>query len=410
MASINFLYRSTKPNANLVLRLLFRNNGIDYVFGAKTKLLIGKDYWNNQHSSQRVKDIEISNKQVEVNAKLNKIENHVLNALNEINIDLVTKEWLQTQIDYYYTPPTEAISLPNRLIDYIDYFITEKKDENATSTIAKYRTIKKKLKELEGILKKEILISDIDNKFKTEFVNYYKQIGYAINTRQREFKAIKTICRHARNNNLETSIQLDGLRLATEKTAKIYLTIDEIETIENTEFKSEAIRNAKDWLIISCYCGQRVSDFLRFTKEMIRTEGELTLIDFEQKKTGKLMELPLHPKILQILNKNNGNFPYKLSDQRYNDHIKDVCKEANITHEVRGSKMNKETYRKESGLYPKYELVSSHIGRRSFATNNYGKIPTAYLISITGHSTEAMFLEYIGKAQNEQAKGIVKYW
>jgi hypothetical protein len=143
---------------------------------------------------------------------------------------------------------------------------------------------------------------------------------------------------------------------------------------------------------------------------MIRTEGELTLIDFEQKKTGKLMELPLHPKILQILNKNNGNFPYKLSDQRYNDHIKDVCKEANITHEVRGSKMNKETYRKESGLYPKYELVSSHIGRRSFATNNYGKIPTAYLISITGHSSEAMFLEYIGKAQNEQAKGIVKYW
>ena len=406
MASVNFLYRSTKPQANLILRLLYGNN----VIGAKTKYLIDKDYWINQHAKTRVKDIEISNKQVEVNAELNKIENHVLKALNSININEVSKEWLQTQIDYYYNPPTEILSLPNRLIDYIDYFINEKQDENAASTITKYRTIQKKLKDLESIIKKEILISEIDNKFRTEFVEYYKKIGYAINTRQREFKAIKTICRHARNNNLETSIQLDGLRLATEKTPKIYLTIDEIEKIEKTNYKNEALSNAKDWLIISCYCGQRVSDFLRFTKDMLRSERELTLIDFEQKKTGKLMELPLHPKILQILDKNNGNFPYKISDQRYNEHIKDVCRIAKITQKVQGSKINKETKRKESGLYPKYELTSSHIGRRSFATNNYGKIPTAYLISITGHSTESMFLEYIGKTQNEQAKGIVKYW
>lgn len=55
------------------------------------------------------------------------------------------------------------------------------------------------------------------------------------------------------------------------------------------------------------------------------------------------------------------------------------------------------------GTYPKFELVTSHIGRRSFATNYYGKIATTFLINITGHSSETMFLNYIGKSNKDMA-------
>ncbi len=54
--------------------------------------------------------------------------------------------------------------------------------------------------------------------------------------------------------------------------------------------------------------------------------------------------------------------------------------------------------------------VTSHIGRRSFATNNYGKIPTSLLISATGHSTEQMFLEYIGKTDTQKAMQLADYF
>ena len=37
--------------------------------------------------------------------------------------------------------------------------------------------------------------------------------------------------------------------------------------------------------------------------------------------------------------------------------------------------------RKKSGIYAKHELVTTHICRRSFATNFYGDIPTALLIN-----------------------------
>ena len=78
MATVNFLYRSTKENAPLKLRLLFRHDSKDFVFGANTKLEVSKHYWTKEHPQKRPKDIEITNKQVEVNKELNKIENHIL--------------------------------------------------------------------------------------------------------------------------------------------------------------------------------------------------------------------------------------------------------------------------------------------------------------------------------------------
>ncbi len=113
------------------------------------------------------------------------------------------------------------------------------------------------------------------------------------------------------------------------------------------------------------------------------------------------MTISLHPKVLAILDKRNGEFPRAISDQRYNEYIKKVCKLAQLKEMLEGKKQvdidpkGKESkIRAVSGTFEKWELVTSHIGRRSFATNFYGNIPTAYLIYVTGHSSESMFLWY----------------
>jgi integrase len=125
--------------------------------------------------------------------------------------------------------------------------------------------------------------------------------------------------------------------------------------------------------------------------------------------------VPLHPKVLEILNKRKGKFPYPISDQKYNDFIKTVCELAEINELTKGSKLvetetDSKVYRKKTGMYKKYDLVTSHIGRRSFATNFYGKIKTIYLIYMTGHSTESLFLEYVGKSNKDLALEITKYF
>ncbi len=54
--------------------------------------------------------------------------------------------------------------------------------------------------------------------------------------------------------------------------------------------------------------------------------------------------------------------------------------------------------------------MTSHICRRSFATNQYGILPTALIMQITGHSTEKMFLNYIGKNSLDYAQQIADFY
>lgn len=412
MATVNFLYRSSKDKAPLVLRLLFRHNNKDFVFGAKTKLEVSKHYWRNLHSLKRPKDIEVANKQREIHNELNNIENHILEAFKEVNPSVITKDWLQLQIDLYYNPTEQQTEIPTDLINYIDFYIDYRKHEIKPTSIKKYNVIKHKLERMQTERKRPILIKEVNDSFKNEFVSYQKNNGYAQNTIQRELVFIKTFCKHARFIGLETNPQLDSIKIERAKAEKIYLTFDELEAIERKEFENDYLDNARDWLVISCYTGQRVSDFLRFTPDMIRIENGKTLLEFTQKKTGKLMTVPLHKKVLEMLEKRGGNFPRQISDQRYNDYIKEVCKLTGLKSKIQGGKQIETIngIRKVSGVYPKYELVTSHIGRRSFATNFYGKIPTTYLIYITGHSSEAMFLNYIGKSNKDLALEISNYF
>ncbi|MEN8819107.1 MAG: tyrosine-type recombinase/integrase [Polaribacter sp.] len=417
MASINFLYRSTKEKSNLVLRLLYRYNGTDFVLGSKINIEIEKIYWSKQHK-KKSKDIAITNKQTEINNELNKIENYVLKSFNSVDTETINKEWLQTQIEFYYNPPNENNEVPDELIKYIDFYIEYRKNETTKSTLKKIYVVKQLLIRLEASRKQIIFIKDINDIFKNEFVNYCKKELYAPGTIQRAFVWIKTFCKHAKFMGIKTHHQLEGLNIKRpEKTEKTYLTFKDLTKIENISKKelTDSLDNAKDWLIISCYTGQRVSDFMRFTDEQIRTENNKPLLEFTQKKTGKNMTIPLLPKVLEILNKRNGKFPYPISDQKYNDLIKKVCELAEINELTKGSKLVKtetdsKVYRKKSGIYKKYELVTSHIGRRSFATNFYGEIPTSFLIYMTGHSTEAMFLNYIGKSNKDIALEMTKYF
>ncbi len=155
---------------------------------------------------------------------------------------------------------------------------------------------------------------------------------------------------------------------------------------------------------------------MRFNDNQIRIEKGKSLIEFTQQKTDKIMTVPLHSKVLDILKKRNGKFPNVITDDKYNNYIKEVCKIAKLTTKVKGSKSTKiemggrYPYRKQKGTFDKWELVTSHIGRRSFATNFYGTIPTTYLIYVTGHSTESMFLNYIGKSNKDLAIEVSNYF
>ena len=89
----------------------------------------------------------------------------------------------------------------------------------------------------------------------------------------------------------------------------------------------------------------------------------------------------------------------------FNRKIKKICRKAGIIQEVFIKKSSKG--RQLTIKLKKYELVSSHTGRRSFATNAYlAEIPTLDIMAITGHRTEKSFLKYIKVSKSQFAEKI----
>ncbi len=401
MATINFLIQSKGNTAGIYIRL---REGRNIDAKAKTKYVINSTDWSAAKGQPKnLKDEDFK----KLNKDLIDLGNDLLTHYNKsVNNTEINTQWLKD----FIKPPEQAEAIPNKLTAYFDYYSTHKKSTIEASTHTKLHVNKHLVERFQKSTNREYYIKDVNADFKLKFEAYCISDNYAPNTIARTIKFIKTICYHARNNGIETHFQLNSISAKTVKVEKIFLTPEEIVQIQKKDLKFDYLVNARDWLIISCETGQRVSDFMRFTKEQIRFEGEVPLIEFTQVKTGKIMAIPLSKTVRTILERRNGEFPRKISDQKYNEFIKEVCKLAGLTKKTKGSKIDKETTRKESGLFPKHELVTSHIGRRSFATNNYGRIPTSLLINVTGHSTESMFLEYIGKTVTEKAIQLAEYF
>lgn len=146
--------------------------------------------------------------------------------------------------------------------------------------------------------------------------------------------------------------------------------------------------------MLGCLIGQRGGDLLNITNDNIKSLNGIKIIELKQQKTGKLVAIPLLPEALEIIE--NG-LPYKISLPRYNEYIKDVCEIAEINEPI--TARIKETSRNATTIetHPKYKFITSHIARRSFATNFYGRIPTPVLMNITGHGTEQVFFEVYRK-------------
>ena len=249
MATVNFLYRSTKEKANLHLRLLYRFNETDFVLGVNTNFEVSKDYWANEHKKTKFKktsDIvetnliqEIKERQTKVKNELNEIEKHILTAFNSVDVNEVNKNWLQNQIDIYYNPIQEAEPLPKGLLKYFDHFIECKKNEISIGTLKKYNVSKHLLQRYELEKKTQIQIIDVNDKFRLDFEKYCLKHNYAPNTISKDLRTLKTVCNHAKHNGIATSHQLESIKTPNYKIEKIYLTFEEL--LKNREYQKRKI-------------------------------------------------------------------------------------------------------------------------------------------------------------------------
>lgn len=336
----------------------------------------------------------------------------------KLNNEKITREKLKKAFDKHFRPDKVAQEF-EYFTDFIDDFIVKLPkliNRNTGKPYSKSRSIQYNqannvLKSFENHIKKRIRICDYNQQMNDKFVDYSQNIrNNAPNTTGEYVRVIKALLNKAKEQGYDTTPDLSKFTTTKEKTLSVALSEDEIERIFNHDFsQNKELENARDLIILGVWTGLRVSDFMNLPS--INPQDKF--IEVEPQKTrnssGAKVVIPLHHHIKKMIEERG--MPQPIQESTFNKLIKEVCKIVGIDQLVEGSKMNSRTRRKEVGVFPKYQLISSHTCRRSFATNLYlMNFPTLSIMKITGHTTEQSFLSYIKVTPKEHAQKLLEHW
>ncbi|REC76072.1 hypothetical protein DRF60_14405 [Chryseobacterium elymi] len=419
MATIRYYLRTKSTNSKIQIQLSISR---DLKLRTSTDLVINHSDWSSDTNFPK----QNNPKNKILTRQLRELSNHLL---NEYNSDfaagvLLNTDWLKEKLNKYFKRIDEKVD-DSVFLNYLVNFIDFKKSISSYTdcTIRKYNNLKDRFAEYQKKKKKNYLIEDVSGKVLIDFKNYLIiDCGLMDTTATRFIKNLKTVIFDSRNNGKQIHHQIAGFSTGTTNSEhKVFLSFDEIEKIKQIITLNKDWDTAKDWLVLGCYLGQRASDLLRMNKRMIYTKTDadgnsFRFIEITQQKTGEKVVIPLHDEVESILEKYHGDFPPTFASNPgsnsvlFNRHIKKVCELAGVHEMVKGKVYNEETKKNEIVETEKCNLVSSHVCRRSFATNFYGNkmFTTPQLMSITGHKSESQFLNYIGKTADDWAMQTAK--
>lgn len=404
MATLRYILQSKSDNSNIYARYSIDRKTI---LKRKAGFVINPKDWNVDKGQPKQGRDDLK----ALKSKLDKLAVFINDAYNNAisKGEHFTGEWLQRQIDLFNNK-VEIIDydiLTNSIDAYID------NGENLTrGSIKNLNNLKKFIVnyEADALKGKQILIRDIDLNFIDAFKKFHIGKGRSINYIGTYMSILKAVVNKASSNGIPTHVQFNQIKMIKqykEPDEIIILTEDEQELVKNVTLEREAHINARKWLLLGCLIGQRAGDLLNITEKNIKDLNGIKIIELKQQKTGKLVAIPLLPEAVKILER---GFPYKINLEHFNKYSKDVCEIAKINTIVKGKMRIDKKRTLTVGYYQKWQVISSHVCRRSFATNFYGRIPTPVLMSITAHSTETVFLNYIGKTTYDNAFQMVEYF
>jgi site-specific recombinase XerD len=388
---------------NIYLNIIDESLGINYSF--RTPFKIDHDQWDV--GKQRPHNIYLK-KYKNINAKLNQLKIQIAKILEERNSQnkSLSQRILSQDIKKICSGQITNDLSKNTLLHFMELYIALKKDMISQPTYKRYMVFLRLIERFEGFIMKKLDIETMGMECIKDFILFGKMEEYSENTIYRTIYFIKTILNFAEKKGIRTQVRMMEIRREKQHKEIVTLSEDEIMEIKKTPVPEE-LQTAKDWLLISCYTGQRISDFMHFSDKHLKKISGKTCISFTQQKTGKKITLPLHPVVLNILIK-NGGFPDKLPVTEYNYQIKRIAKSAGLKDQIYFARRSGHRARKM--LLEKWEALSSHIGRRSFATNFYGKIPTPLLMEATGHTTERMFQKYVNSIDQDRVLSLSRYF
>ncbi|KQT25893.1 integrase [Chryseobacterium sp. Leaf405] len=233
--------------------------------------------------------------------------------------------------------------------------------------------------------RKDMKLKDIQFSFITD-LEYYLKV-------EKKFKPTTTYRSIGRFRKvIRVAVAMDYLikdpfilyRTKEPKKEIIYLTMQELNLIENHKFASDRLQQVADMFIFCCYTGLAFQEMANLKKENIINKFDDNLwIEMYRQKTQRKFSVPLLLKAITIIDKYQyqDNVLPVISNQRFNSYLKEIA-------EITG--INK--------------TLTHHIARKTFATTIllYNDIPIEIVSELLGHSKITMTQEHYAKIMDNK--------
>ncbi len=334
-----FLLKSGRVNrdgeSSIILRLSYKNKIITIASGK----FISKERWiqtnhlKNTLKAEKEKVIKSSLDLTQLNAEKKFTELFRIDP--EVDLELLKAELTgKVKIDQPEGPTIIEI------MDTYNLFFTKRVNsgERAPASLQKYKRAKDLLLSFisSNYKKEDMPASELSSSFVFKLEQFLKyessfkeQTGIKNNSVVKYMKMYKTACNYAIKMDLiiKNPFNIYDGRLSVKDA--VFLTQQELNTIENKIFSTPRLEKIKDIFLFSCYTGYAPVDALELTERNLSKDSTGNLwIMTSRAKTAIRANVPVLPTVEKIIskykNQQKGLIP-KISNQKMNAYLKEIA-------------------------------------------------------------------------------------
>ena len=401
-------------NVPIRMRVIYASQRIEFTTGYRIDVV----KWDAD--KQRVKNgctNKLKQSASEINADLLKYYTEIQNVFKEFEVreTMPTTQQLKDAFNLRMkdTNGEQQEDVRISFWEVFDEFVKECGNQNdwTKSTYEKFAAVKAHIKEF----KEDVAFEYFDEFGLNEYINFLRDKKDMRNsTIGKQLGFLKWFLRWSFKKGYHQNIAYDTFRPKLKTTPKkvIFLTWDELNKLKDYQIPQDKqyLERVRDVFLFCCFSSLRYSD----VRNLKRCDVKSDHIEVTTVKTADNLIIELNDYSKTILEK------YKdvqfeddmvlpvISNQKMNDYLKELGELAEIDEPVR------ETYYKGNErideIFPKYALLSTHAGRKTFICNALALgIPAEVVMKWTGHSDYKAMKPYIDIADDIKASAMDKF-
>ncbi len=424
---VRFLLKDARATGPTLVYLIYRFDNSRFKYS--TGQTVEPYQWNatDQRAHANQKNKALRSEHETINGHLDRHRAALIRVVTRLQmagavIDNTTiKEHLDRELNKAaapaYRPKRAAVEVATTepFTAYIARFVAEgqggrrlnkKGTHYAAFTLAGYLKLRRILNDFSTATGRGVDYADITLDFYRAYKLWLTSRGLSLNYVGALLKDLKVLLKQSHDDGLHqnTAYLHRDFKKMTENVDSIYLSDTELNDLFKLDLRTNPrLDRTRDLFLIGAYTGLRFSDFSELRPENIKNGGRI--LSCRTQKTGERVDIPINRNVTAILAKYEGIPPRAVTNQQMNTALKDLGKLAAQTVTVLAERV--ESTRTQGGgrntrRVAKWELLTTHTARRSFATNAYlAGLPLTAIMKMTGHRSEVMLSRYL-KVSSEQ--------